>query len=132
MKRILFFLLLGPPLGFGLLLSISLLTALPASSPPYTIRHIASGTLYLMQFVYLFGLPAATLAMFTDWILEKYPWRIIPVMAVGYLLALPILAKSDASLSIYLLFGFIGAIPAGICSWLSNPTKSVRHPASPS
>ena len=123
MKRLLIFALLGPPLGVATGLWVILPVFSWAVGDPVQFDY---HQLILLPLGYLSGVPPALLAGLLDRFLAKrnIRRRVLWVALGGFLLSFLPLASSFAAGFIHgpfiLIFGFVGAVPAAVCSWLSG------------
>lgn len=133
MKRFLIYGLLGPALGcvtaFGVMLP---LLGLFLSDPAPKVSSTLILIVLMLPFAYLHGIVPAMLSAAVDGLLESrrmaLAWR-VPAMALcGFAFAFIPLLSSIAEGQLpgqgRLIFGFVGAVPAAICCFLSrNATK---------
>ena len=126
MKRLLIFALLGPPLGVATGLWVILPVFSWAVGDPVQFDY---HQLILLPLGYLSGVPPALLAGLLDGFLAKrnIRRRVLWVALGGFLLSFLPLASSFAAGFIHgpfiLIFGFVGAVPAAVCSWLSGNNR---------
>jgi hypothetical protein len=131
MNRFLVFVLFGPPLG-----ELVIFFVLMPLLQPFSFNLPAM--LALLPVAYVTGVIPALLVGLADHVAAHHGWRLrtrIPLcMAAGYVLAFfPILTSlvmGSVGGSWVLLFGVIGLIPGGICSWLAERMKG-RQPTPP-
>ena len=124
MKRFLIFICLYPGvalLSLGAFISIEI-SALPDN--PEAVK--------LVGWAYVVGVVPALVCAAVDWLLRKTRLRFIGTTLVGYAIGLLIgLAFFDWGLvGRILAFALIGAIPAAVCSWLSNSRWTARRDTS--
>ena len=121
MKRFLIFTLLFPPL---------VLLVYCAYDPIFG-RDLLQllFLVWMLGWAYLFAVVPAWLTAAVDWALSEKPiyLRLLATMVVATILAL-LIARYLGQRGEFLIFGSMGAIPAAICSWLSN-TKFTRRGA---
>ena len=119
MKRTLIFVLLGPPLGFAV---SSIRVARRAfSAKPRSSRHTPWA--YVVG-----GVPAAVASAVDYSVSSKTPWVRLALTTIGGYVATVLfiviaIRPSTSSLWQVLGFGFVGAIPAAVCSWLASEKK---------
>ncbi len=137
MRRVLIFVLVGPPVG----LAVGVLFLLPAFSfmagdpMPSALDQIMR-LFALLPLAYLLGFVPALLVCFADAILESkgFGWRIMWITFVGFFAGfLPLLSSLPAGLSheplLTALLGFVGAVPAAMCSYLAGRvTRRQKQP----
>jgi hypothetical protein len=122
MKRILVFVLLGPPLGFAVFL---LYEAVVSRSVP-SLSYLA----YTPWAYVVGGVPAAVAAALDYRLSAKAASVRLALTAIGgfvatVLFTVIVVRPSTSPLREILGFGFVGAIPAAVCSWLSGEKKKV-------
>lgn len=123
MKRLLIFALLGPPLGVATGLWIILPVFSWALGEASSFDH---HQVVLLPLGYLVGAVPALLAGLIDGFLatRNSRWRVLWMALAGFVLSFLPLASSFAAGLIHgpfiLVFGFVGALPAAVCSWLSG------------
>ena len=127
MKRLLIFLILGPIIGLAVVLAVSLL----GGNRPEVYRVI-----YALPLAYAFGAVPALFTAVVDWSLAtklRFWIRVGVTCCAGYamtvvtwwlmlLMIIPLPHRRYTSVDLF-VFGFVGAIPAAICSWLSGTKK---------
>jgi hypothetical protein len=121
MRRFLIFALLGPLVGLAVMM------VLTSYISDQVIIPDARLLTYGLPLAYMMGIVPAVLAALGDWWfaprLGFWP-RIGATCLAGYAVTvvagLIIFSQSNNSLLDMMAFGFVGAIPAAICSWLSN------------
>jgi hypothetical protein len=126
MKRFLIFGLLGPPLGFVMAfwVLLQILNWALGTESTFDIRQIV-----LIPMSYAIGIVPALLAALFDGALARrnIRWRVLWTTLFAYVLGfLPILSALTLGYlhgPYLLIFGFIGAIPGAICSWLSGAPR---------
>ena len=113
MKRIGVFLLVGPLLGFVMLL---ILTA--GVAPPHPNIHISA---YFLMFAYLASLAPSMASAFADLWLASKSWRVLGTACAGAIAAVAEMALLHGQVTVLQFFAFaaFGAIPAAVCSGLS-------------
>ena len=117
MKRFAIFMLVGPAVGF----------------PVVLLRQLFSGRFagweavaYQLPFTYVFAFLPSLVMLLADWLLfdRLRPWRRIAVLAlVGYgtsIAMLLIWSPYQIHLPQLLTFGIAGAVQAAVCSWLMS------------
>ena len=108
MKRFLIYLLLFPAI---------------AATSLYAVLYILTGavvdSLSGPAFVCLMFIGPALVVALVDWLVSRtrIPGLIAPTLFAG---GTSVLAAAWAGTIDILVFGLVGAIPAGLCSWLSN------------
>lgn len=123
MRRFLIFGLLGPVLGF-----IVVRYGFLAST-----AHLDPRELVLLPVAFFLGLLPALAAAWIDKLLSDRGVRLRPLWmaAIGFAVSfLPILAALiylGSTDPLILLWGFIGAVPAFICSLLCGPSRVVAR-----
>jgi hypothetical protein len=128
MKRILTYICLGPPLGLGVLFLVLLVVE------PGTRSDVVLGLalpFFLLPYAYLAGIVPALIVCAIDWLLAKrlelWP-KVAVCTVVGYVATVVGMFGIHVIPSVKVaLFGMVGAIPAAICSWLSNRNKDRRR-----
>jgi hypothetical protein len=117
MKRFAIFMLIGPAVGFPVVLLRQLLTGRFAGW---------EAVAYQLPFAYLFAVPPSLVMLLVDWLLFERlrPWqRIVTLALVGYgtsIVMLLIWSPYQIQLFRLLTFGIAGAAQAAICSWLMS------------
>jgi hypothetical protein len=117
MKRFAIFMLVGPAVGFPIVLLRQLLTGRFAGW---------EAVAYQLPFAYLFAVLPSLVMLLVDWLLFERlrPWRRIVTLAlVGYgasIVMLLIWSPYQIHLSQLLTFGIVGAAQAAVCSWLMS------------
>ena len=117
MKRFAIFMLVGPAVGFPLVLLRQLLTGRFAGW---------EAVAYQLPFAYVFAVLPSLVMLLVDWLLFERlrPWqRIVTLALVGYgasIVMLLIWSPYQIHLSQLLTFGFAGAAQAAICAWLMS------------
>jgi hypothetical protein len=124
MKRPVIFVLLGPIIGLVIMLAVTSFLSGRAIVPDARIL------IYGIPLAYVFGGAPALFAAAADWYLTKvpplatFPFRPLATCCVGYgltvLTGLMMFDTRFTSFQEVLTYGFVGAIPAAICSWLSG------------
>src|SRR5262245_55624328 len=114
MKRLLIFTVLFPPL---------VLLVYCVYDPIFGRDLLEQGgfLFWMLGWAYLFAVVPAWMTAGVDWALsEKQIYlRLVATMAVAAILAV-LIARYLGQRGEVLIFGSMGAIPAAICSWLSN------------
>ena len=131
MKRFAIFMLVGPAVGFPVVLLRQLLTGRFAGW---------EAVAYQLPFAYLFAVLPSLVMLLADWLLFERlrPWqRIVTLALVGYgasIVMLLIWSPYQIHLSRLLTFGIAGAVQAAICSWLmsvdGDAWQGTRRPSS--
>src|SRR6266700_3779296 len=117
MKRFAIFMLIGPAVGFPVVLLRQLLTGRFAGW---------EAVAYQLPFAYLFAVLPSLVMLLVDWLLFERlrPWRRIVTLAlVGYgasIFMLLIWSPNQLHLSQLLTFGIAGAVQAAVSSWLMS------------
>jgi hypothetical protein len=117
MKRFAIFMLVGPAVGFPVVLLRQLLTGRFAGW---------EAVAYQLPFAYVFAVLPSLVMLLVDWLLFERlrPWRRIVTLAlVGYgasIVMLLIWSPYQVHLSQLLTFGIVGAAQAAVCSWLMS------------
>jgi hypothetical protein len=133
MKRFAIFMLVGPAVGFPVVLLRQLLTGRFAGW---------EAVAYQLPFAYVFAVLPSLVMLLVDWLLFERlrPWRRIVTLAlVGYgasIVMLLIWSPYQVHLSQLLSFGIVGAAQAAVCSWLMSVDSHAwqwtrRHSAEP-
>jgi hypothetical protein len=121
MRRFLIFALLGPPVGLAVMMALTSYISERAIIPDARLLT------YGLPLAFMMGIVPALFAALADWWfapgLGFWP-RIGATFLAGYAVTvvagLIIFSQANNSLLDMMAFGFVGAIPAAICSWLSN------------
>jgi hypothetical protein len=122
MTRFLIFAAMAPPLGFVVAFWVMLQLANWLAGGP---NSFEVAQIMMLPTIYLVGLIPALAAAGCDHMLAKrhVPHRITFTALFGYAITfLPILALVWLGMAVgpeVLLLGFIGAVPAAVCSWLA-------------
>jgi hypothetical protein len=127
LKRLLVFVLLGPPLGMltgllGLLPIVSFFLGDPASIDVHQITALPA----LIPVAYVIGLAPALLVGLLDEALYRWDighrilWCAVFGFAVSFLPLLTSLMIGFIHGPFLLLFGLIGAVSGAVCSWLAG------------
>ncbi len=117
MKRFVIFMLVGPAVGFPLVLLRQLLTGRFAGW---------EAVAYQLPFAYVFAVLPSLVMLLVDWLLfdRLRPWqRIVTLALVGYgasIVMLLIWSPYQIHLPQLLSFGIAGAAQAAICAWLMS------------
>jgi hypothetical protein len=117
MKRFAIFMLVGPAVGFPLVLLRQLLTGRFAGW---------EAVAYQLPFAYVFAVLPSLVMLLVDWLLFERlrPWqRIVTLALVGYgasIVMLLIWSPYQIHLPQLLTFGIAGAAQAAICAWLMS------------
>ncbi len=132
MKRIVIFVLLGPPLGmitglYGMLpvLNWSL------GEPSLLDFH----QLVLLPLAYMIGFfPALVVGCFDAALAKRrvrgrIAWTVLFAAAACYIPLMSSIAMGFMGGSFLLLYGIIGAVPAALCSWLADKTDQKARSA---
>ena len=118
MKRLLIFALLGPIIGLAIMLAVASFLSGHVIVPDARIM------IYGFPLAYVFGGVPALFAAAADWYLTRVPLRPLGICCAGYVLTvltgLMMFDTQYTSFRDVLMYGFVGAIPASICSWLSG------------
>lgn len=114
MKRVGVFLLVGPILG---LVTALVLTAW-ISVPPRSIHLLAE---FLMA-AYVASLMVAFVAAAADLLLADKSWKLLGTTCAGAIAAVleMLLLHSQVTVLELSLFALFGAIPAAVCSWVTD------------
>jgi hypothetical protein len=125
MKRFLIFVILGPIIGLAVVLAIF---SFKSGVFDPDVRMVSIG----LPLAYSIGAVPALFAAVVDWSLAttfRFWIRVGATCCAGYALAVVtwlVMSKlivPYASFGDVFVFGFYGAIPAAICSWLSGAKK---------
>lgn len=128
MKHDLTFLLGGPPIGAAVcffVLTPLIGIAAGGNDPLFNISMIFAYVLTL-PFAYLFGLIPAGLVCILSAKLIKYrvrfrwAWCALAGSALGFLPLAPSFFSGFIHGPYLLAFGLVGALPAGLCSWVAD------------
>jgi hypothetical protein len=117
MKRFAIFMLIGPAVGFPVVLLRELLTGRFAGW---------EAVAYQLPFAYLFAVLPLLVMWLVDWLLFERlrPWqRIVALALVGYGASIGMLliwSPNQAHLFQILSFGLVGATQGIVCSWLMS------------
>ena len=112
MRRILVYLLLGPPIGAATVFLIPWPDGLQV-----TVWQLASNPKSILP-IYFFGAPSAAMVAAIDYGLRNYRWQWIYVV-LGAALVCSVFYYAHG-------FWLVGVVPAGICSLLANyPRKQI-------
>jgi hypothetical protein len=133
MKRFAVFMLIGPAVGFPIVLLRQLLTGRFAGW---------EAVAYQLPFAYVFAVLPSLVMLLVDWLLFERlrPWqRIVSLALVGYgasIVMLLMWSPNQLHLSQLLTFGIAGAAQAAFCSWLMSLDGHAlpwtrRHSAAP-
>lgn len=124
MKRFAIFMLVGPAVGFPVVLLRQLLTGRFAGW---------EAVAYQLPFAYLFAVLPSLVMLLVDWLLFERlrPWpRIGTLAVVGYVTSIVMLliwSPNQLHLSQILTFGIVGAAQAAVCSWLMSVDSHAWH-----
>ena len=124
MRRLLVFALLGPLLGFVMVVWVMAQVLNWATGGPTTFDY---HQVVLIPFAYVFGILPALLAAWCDHLLAKrgVPYRTLGTTLFSYFMsfipALGAISIGFMSGPYLLLIGLTGAVPGAICSWLAKP-----------
>ena len=136
MRRFLIFALLGPPLGMLTGMWVMLPVLNWSQGGPAVFDH---HPLDLMPLAYVVGLLPALLAAAFDGVLAKLAVRFRPLwcalfgFAVSFIPLLGALSMGFLHGPLEASLGFLGAVPAAVCSWLSGKwAPQVRRQEAPS
>jgi hypothetical protein len=130
MKRFLIYALLGPPVGFAVLI---VMTALLTPRMRGTPDNALFGAVALaIPAAYLVGLLPAMIVAVVDLLLSKRKlalWpRICACTAAGYIVTMlgtyGFRLPPNGRFLLFGLFGLVGAIPAALCAWLSGRDRT--------
>ena len=127
MKRVLVFTALFPPLVA--VLFIALVT--PDVVSPRDVLEMGLFFIWISGFAYLWAIVPGLLTAGVDWALSEKPLylRLVATMVVAGFMAV-LMARQFGQRGEVLTFGAMGAIPAAVCSWLSEKIKyAVWSPA---
>jgi len=116
MKRVGVFLLVGPLLGLTVILILTARIVVPHPG-----IHISA---YFLAFAYLASLIPAIAAALADLWLAAKTWQLLGAACVGAIAAVleMLLLHGQVTVLQLLAFGLSGALPAAVCSWLSDRT----------
>jgi hypothetical protein len=128
MKRFVIFALLGPPLGMitGLWVMLPLFNLALGARPLFEPSTLDWHKVVLLPFAYLMGLLPTLAAAGFDEKMAKRRWRVLRTALFSFAVAFFPIAGALAMgfmQPFMLLFGFIGAVPGAICSWLAGKTS---------
>jgi hypothetical protein len=129
MKRLLIFVLLGPPLGMatGLFVMLPLLNGASLDGLTFDWHQIV-----LLPPAYFLGILPAGIVAAIDHALAKRRARrrVLWTACFGFIASfvpvLPSIAMGLVQTPWILPFGFIGAVPGAICAWLSGDAATDR------
>ncbi len=140
MKRLLIFLLLGPPLGSFMALFVLLpAIALMAGDITGFDASLVVAFIILLPTTYMTGIAPAALVCAVDAFLASRnvrPWRRVLWSAsagavIGFLPLLTSLLGGYIHGLWLLLFVVVGAFPGAVCSWLAGRWDRTGHEGSP-
>lgn len=120
MKRILVFTWLFPPL-------VLLVFVAPDAISTRDLMEVGL-LIWMLAWAYMVAVVPAWLTAAVDWALSARPLylRLVATMGVAAVMAVLSARYGFGQKGEYLYFGLMGAIPAALCSWLSDqPTRSV-------
>lgn len=132
MKRMMIFGLLGPPVGYIVFLG----QGIRLTSVVSDVFLFTAGFWLLLPFAYIFGLIPALVCAIFDWLLSSYK-RSIRFAFIGFLGGLVCFLPFTYGDPTHfrwswlqsLSFALIGAVPAIVCSWLSEAHSNEKSPA---
>jgi len=127
MNRMLIFAVLGPPLGIvtGLFVVLPVITVLAGEPTVFDIHQVVTVPV-LLPIVYMVGLVPALLVGLFDGILARWNigsralWCALFGFAMSFLPLLASLSMGFLHGPFVLMFGLLGAVPGGMCSWIAG------------
>lgn len=121
MRRALIFLLLFPPL----VAVVFIVLVTPDVVPRGEFLEMGLFFLWISGFAYLWAVVPGLLTAGVDWGLSERPLylRLVATMIVAGIMAV-LIARNMGQRGDVLIFGAIGAIPAAVCSLLSEKRKN--------